>query len=159
MDTSAGTQGAQQKANFPNGVPCASDTIMSPWMSYVYQQQPCPTNFTGVTVTLTVLDSNNNTYTIGTATTDGTGKFSYVYTPQVPGKYTVTATFPGNNGYWASSSEDSFSVLSAPQSTTAPTATPTSVADTYFVPGLIGLFVVIIIIGVVLALLMLRKRP
>jgi len=158
MDTSAGTEGAQQKGNFPNGVPCASDTSMSAWMSYVYQQQPCPTNFTGVTVTLTILDPNNNTYTIGTATTDGTGKFSYVYTPIVPGKYAVTANFPGNNGYWSSSSEDSFSVLSAPQSTTAPTATPTSVADMYFVPAIAGLFVVIIIIGVALALLMLRKH-
>ena len=47
----------------------ASDSSMSAWMSYVYQQQPAPTNFTGVPVQIAVLDSNGNHYVIGTAIT------------------------------------------------------------------------------------------
>ena len=54
-DISAGTKQAEQAADFPNGVPVASDASMSEWMSYVYQQQPIPTNFTGVQVQLYVL--------------------------------------------------------------------------------------------------------
>src|SRR5208283_4482337 len=38
MDISAGTQQAEQKADFPSGVPVSSDASMSTWMSYVYQQ-------------------------------------------------------------------------------------------------------------------------
>jgi flagellar biosynthesis protein FliQ len=34
-----------------------------------------------------------------------------------------------------------------------------SAADLYFVPAIIGVIVAIIIVGAVLALLMLRKRP
>ena len=60
MDISAGTTQTEQAADFPHGVPCASDTSMTAWMGYVYQQQPEPTNFTGVTVTLTAIDPNNN---------------------------------------------------------------------------------------------------
>ena len=48
VDTSAGTKQTQQAANFPSGVPVASDASMSDWMGYVYQQQPAPSNFTGV---------------------------------------------------------------------------------------------------------------
>ena len=42
-------------------------------MGYVYQQQPLPNNFTGVPVTIDVMDSNGNYRNIGTATTDATG--------------------------------------------------------------------------------------
>ena len=66
MDISAGTKQTEQAADFPNGVPCASDASMTAWMGYVYQQQPEPTNFTGVQVQLAVLDSNGNHYPIGT---------------------------------------------------------------------------------------------
>ena len=48
-DIAAGTQQSQQAADFPNGVPVASDASMTQWMGYVYQQMPLPTNFTGVT--------------------------------------------------------------------------------------------------------------
>ena len=78
---------------------------MSDWMSYVYQQAPKPTNFTGVQVSLSVIDSNGNQYPIGTATTDETGTYSLTYTPTVPGDFKVMATFPGTNGYWPSNTK------------------------------------------------------
>jgi hypothetical protein len=132
---------------------------MREWMGYVYQQKPLPTNFTGVPVTIDVLDSNGNYRNIGTATTDATGSYSLTWTPDIPGTYTVVANFAGTKGYWPSSTETSFAVDNAPIATTAPTAVPLTAADMYFVPAIAGLFVLIIIVAIVLALLMLRKRP
>ena len=101
MDISAGTKQTEQAADFPNGVPCASDASMSQWMSYVYQQQPLPTNFTGVTVQLSAIDPNGNHVVIGKATTNVDGVFDYTWTtPNVPGNYTVFATFAGTKGYY-----------------------------------------------------------
>ena len=158
MDTSAGTQQTQQKADFPSGVPCASDASMTQWMSYVYQQQPEPTNFTGVTVTLTAIDPNGNFVTLGTATTDSKGLFNLMWqAPSIPGKYTVTASFAGNNGYWGSSAQTTMIVQNAPSATAAPTPAPSSVVDTYFVPAVIAI-IVIIIIGFAILFLALRKR-
>jgi hypothetical protein len=158
-DTSAGTKQATQVADFPNGVPVASDASMKDWMGYVYQQKPLPTNFTGVDVTVDVFDSNGNYRNIGTATTDATGMYSLTWTPDIPGNFTVVATFHGTNGYWPSYSETSFAV-SPPHPTTAPveTAAP-SAADQYFVPAIAGLFVLIIIVLVLVVLMMVRKRP
>ena len=117
-------------------------------MGYVYQQQAEPTNFTGVTVTLTAIDPNGNFVTLGTATTDTNGLYSYHWTPpNVPGKYTVTATFAGTNGYWGSHAETDMAVQNAPSATAAPTPTPTSVANIYFVPAIAGLFVLIIVVA------------
>ena len=76
-------------------------------MSYVYQQQPFPTNFNGVPVQISVLDSNGNYRPIGTATTDASGIYSLTWTPNIAGNYTVIATFAGTNGYWQSSAETS----------------------------------------------------
>ncbi len=160
MDVSAGTQQTAQKADFPNGVPVSSEASMTDWMGYVYQQQAMPTNFTGVPVTIDVIDANGNYRNIGTATTDATGRYSLSWTPDIPGNYQVIATFHGSNGYYGSYSETNFDVMNAPTATTAPTATPTSVADTYFVPAIAGLFVLIIVVlALVVVLLILRKRP
>lgn len=142
------------------GTPAISDDSMSAWMAYLYMQQPKPTNATGVTVTLTAIDSNGNLITLGQATSDDTGKYAFPWTtPTVPGLYKVTATFSGTNSYYSSSAETDFIVTSGPTSTVAPTAIPTSAADMYFIPAIAGLFILIIVGLVVLALLMLRKRP
>jgi len=158
MDIATGTKQTEQAADFPNGVPCASDASMSQWMGYVYQQQPEPTNFTGVTVTLTAIDPNGNFITLGKATTDSNGLYGYVWTPpDVPGKYTVTATFAGTNGYWPSNAQTTLIVQSAPSGTAVPTPAPASIVNTYFIPAVIAIIVVILIVGAFLYLT-LRKR-
>jgi hypothetical protein len=159
-DISAGSQQEAVAANFPNGLPCVSDANMSVWMEHVYMQQPMPTNLIGVPVVVSVLDSNGNNRVIGTAMTNPMGTWGLNWTPDIPGNFTVTATFAGTQSYYGSSATAYFCASTPVTPTTpVPTATPTSVADTYFVPAIAGLFVLIIVVAIVLALLMLRKRP
>jgi len=139
------------------GTPAIADEDMAPWMEYLYMQQPKPANATGVEVSLDVLDANGNYRNIGVATSDANGAFSFVWEPDIPGKYTVVATFAGSESYWRSYAETAFNVDEAPAATLEPTPAPQSAADLYFVPAVIGLFVAIIIVGVVMVL-MLRKR-
>jgi hypothetical protein len=156
-DKSAGTMQAQQAGQFPNGVPVSSDASMREWMGYVYQQMPLPGNFTGVEVTIDVIDSNGNLRNIGTTKTDTTGMFSLPWIPDISGDYKVLATFHGTNGYWPSYSETTFAV-SAAHPTVAPTAAPpASNTDTYILASAIAIIVVLIIIGAIL-MMMVRKR-
>jgi outer membrane protein assembly factor BamB len=157
-DISTGTTQTEQAMRFPNGVACASDASMSAWMEYVYMEQACPTNFTGVEVVINVVDANGNYRTIGTATTDATGHYSLVWSPDITGKYEVVATFAGTNGYYGSSSTSTFAVdqpvaTATPQPTAAPSA-----ADLYFIPAIAGLFVAIIV-SIALTVLVLTKKP
>jgi outer membrane protein assembly factor BamB len=157
-DISAGSQQEVVAANFPNGLPCVSDDSMSQFMEYAYQQQPMPTNTSGVPVTLSVIDSNGNYRQIGTTTTSASGTFGFNWTPDIPGSYEVTANFAGTQSYYGSSAQTYF-YANAPAATPAPTATPSaSVADTYFVPAVTGI-IVAIAIGFAITILVLRKRP
>jgi hypothetical protein len=156
-DLSAGTKQTEQAARFPDGVPVSSDESMTEWMSYIYQQQPLPSDFTGVEVTLSVLDSNNNCYEIGTATTDADGFFHYTWDPIISGDFTVYASFEGNNGYWPSRAVTSFTVMETPEATPPPTPTPAPMTDTYVLGTGITAIIAIVIIGLVI-ILMLRKR-
>jgi hypothetical protein len=158
-DESPGTKNTNRIARFPNGVPAVSEESQEDWMEYVYMQQPRPTNSTGVPVSLSVIDSNGNNRQIGTATSDASGMFGFTWKPDIQGQYTVIATFAGSQSYYGSSAQTYFVVDSA-AATPAPTAEPVqSTADMYFVPAIAGLFVFVAIIGVILALLVLRKRP
>jgi hypothetical protein len=154
-DVSAGTKQATVSANYPDGVPLASDKSMSAWMSHVYQQFPAPTDFTGVPIVLSVYDSNGNYRTIGTTTSSELGTFSYRWTPDIEGDYTVYATFAGTNGYWGSSAQNTFYVSQAP-ATPEPTAAP-SAADLYFLPAIAAVVVLCIVILAMLVVMMMKK--
>jgi len=141
------------------GTPAISDASMSAWMEYLYMQQPMPTNATGVPVSIDVLDSNGNYRNIGTAKSDTSGMFTFTWTPDIQGDYTVYAVFAGSQSYYPSSAETSFHVSSAP--TPAPTAQPVSLetTQTYIMTGIVAIIIVMVIIGALLAVLILRKRP
>jgi hypothetical protein len=159
IDISAGTEQQEQKARFPNGVPAVSDASQGGFMGYVYQQQTRPANTTGVTVKIEVIDANGNRRTIGTPTTSvDTGMFYLPWTVDVPGAYTVIASFEGSKSYFVSKAETSFYATAAHAATPAPTAPPASAADMYFVPAVVGIIIAIIVVGlgVIFAL---RKRP
>jgi outer membrane protein assembly factor BamB len=140
------------------GTPAVSDASMSRWMEYLYMQSPKPTNATGVPVTLSYIDSNNNYYTIGTTTSDVNGQFTYVFTPTIEGPYTIIATFEGSNSYFSSSAQTHVTYMNPATAAPTPTAQPPSMADQYFLPMSVIILVAIVIIGAVLAL-MVRKRP
>jgi len=156
-DISPGTQQYARTARFPNGVPAVADENMSDWMLYVYKQFAKPADVIGVEVVVTVMDPNNNPYEVGTATSDENGFYSVVFTPPVPGKYTIYATFDGSKAYYGSAAETSINVDSAPAETPPPTPTPAPMTDTYVTGFGIGMIIAIIVVGLLLFLL-LRKR-
>jgi hypothetical protein len=127
-------------------------------MDYVYMQKGRPSNTTGVPVTLSVVDANGNFRTIGTPTSDSSGMFTYSWTPDIQGSYTVIASFAGSESYWPSYAESSFAV-SNPTPTASPiqqiTLPPT---ETYFAISTAAIIIAIAIVGL-LIVLVLRKRP
>jgi outer membrane protein assembly factor BamB len=157
MDTASGTKQNQQVARFPEGVPAVSDDSMIEWMEYIYQQKPRPTDVKGVEVTLSVLDANNNYREIGKAITDSNGFYSLMWTPDIPGKYTVYASFAGSKAYWPSHDETAFGVSEAPAAAPLieiPTPPPT---ETYVLGAALAIIIAVAVVGAVLAM-MLRKR-
>ncbi len=142
------------------GTPAISDASMDQWMGYLYQQQPFPTNATGVPVSIDAIDPNGNYIHLGTTTSDYSGNFGYSWTPpDIAGTYQIIATFAGSASYSGSFSQTYITVNSA-AATPAPTATPLNMAAvnasimTYTVIAAIAIIIAIAIVGV----LMLRKR-
>jgi outer membrane protein assembly factor BamB len=153
-DVSAGTKSSLLTSRFPNGVPAISDTSQSEWMEYLYQQQQMPMDAVGVDVTIDVIDANGNFRNIGTATSDASGFYSLEWMPDIPGKYTVIATFAGSEAYYASYAETAFVVDQAPEPTPPPDSTPAPMTDTYIAGSTVA-----ILAGIAIAVfLILRKK-
>jgi hypothetical protein len=158
IDTASGTKQDEQTARFPNGVPAVSDASMNQWMEYVYMQKPKPTNVTGVTVNFDVIDANGNFRPIGTTTSDAEGFYSFNWTPDIEGKYTVIATFQGSESYWPSHAETSFVVNAAVPTPTSQPAVALPPTEMYFAISTAVLVVAIAVVGA-LILMAVRKRP
>ena len=158
-DVSPGTNDIKITLRFPNGVPAVSDESMSDWMKYVYKQFARPADATGVNVTISVLDPNNNSYEVGRTTGDASGFFSCEFIPEVSGKYTVFVSFEGSRSYYGSFAETAVFVEEALQPTPTPTPMPESIADMYFVPAVAGIIIAIAIATIINVLLLRRKRP
>ncbi len=157
-DISPGTSEFALTPRFPDGVPVVADESMTDWMQYVYMQYPRPADVTGVDVTISVLDPNNNVYDVATAKTDENGVFSAVFTPEVSGKYTIHASFAGSKSYVGSSAQTAIQVDEAVSTATpVPTQAPQSAADLYFMPVSIVLIIAIVAV-LVLVIMLLRKR-
>jgi outer membrane protein assembly factor BamB len=156
-DVSPGTEQTAVKLRFPDGVPAVSDESVGEWMKYVYQQFPRPANASGVEVVVSVLDSNNNYYEVGRATSDASGFFKLAFTPEVPGEYTIYASFAGSGAYYGSFAETAINVEEAPAATPPPTPTPAPMTDTY-VLGIGSAILIAVIIGFVVLILIFRKR-
>jgi outer membrane protein assembly factor BamB len=156
-DVSPGTKDSAITMRFPNGVPAVSDESMNEWMQYVYMQFPRPSDIVGVEIVISVLDPNNNYYEVGRTTADADGFFKLMFEPEVPGEYTVISSFEGSHSYYGSHAKTAIGVEEAPAPTPEATPPPATVADVYLVPGIIGIIVAIVVVGVVIVL-MLRKR-
>jgi hypothetical protein len=160
-DKSPGTTDDRIVAKFPHGLPAVSEDSMSAFMAYAYMQMEKPTNTTGVPVTLSVLDSNGNLREIGTTTSDASGYFTYKWTPDIQGSYTVYASFGGSTSYWPSQAETSFAADPAsPTATPAPTALSLATTNdlmTYMAISVVAIIIAIAVVGAV-SILMLKKR-
>ena len=134
-----------------------SDASQSEWMLYVYKQFSQPMATTGVPVSIDAVDPNGNYIHLGDATSDSSGAYSFVYTPSTEGKYTIYATFGGSAAYYSSYAQTAM-VVQGVESTPAPSTTA-SVTEQYFVPAIAGIIAAIVIVGILLAILTLRKHP
>jgi hypothetical protein len=105
------------------------------------------------------VDANGNFRPIGTATTDYTGAYNLVWQPDIAGKYTIIASFTGTNAYYGSSAQTAFVADDLPTTTPAATHTPDTVTEQYFLPAVAAIIVAIAIVGIVLAILLIRKHP
>ncbi len=157
-DISAGTSDYAIAARFPNGVPAVSDESQTPWMLYVYKNFERPTNATGVSIELSVVDANGNYRSIGTTTSNADGFFSYNWKPDIEGSYTLYASFAGSKAYWPSHAVTSFAVDPADATPTAQPVVEQQPVATYVAIAAAAIIAAIAVIGAMLAL-MIRKRP
>ena len=137
--------------------PAIADEDQQAWMEYLYMQRPVPTDARGVEVSLDTIDPNGNFVHIDNATSDAAGKFSYLFKPDVPGKYTIIATFYGSKSYGSSSAETAIGVTEAPETPETP-GSPQDMTGTYVAYAAVAIIVAIAVVGAILALLI-RKRP
>ena len=135
LDVSPGTNAADLTLRFPNGVAAVSEDSMNDWMKYVYQQAPIPADATGVTVKLEAIDPNGEYQFLGTTTSDMSGFYSFMFEPELEGKYTIIATFEASKAYYGSYAETALGV-DAPAAATpiepdqTPDETPDQTPDT-----------------------------
>jgi hypothetical protein len=147
-DQCAGAKAIAEEMGYVNGVPAMSDADQQGWMEYLYMQQAMPTNATGVEVTLDVLDPNGNFVHIDTVTSDLSGMYKKAFVPEVPGEYTVIATFAGSASYYSSYAETAIYVQEAPEPTEAPEY-PQPIDTTWTIVGIgIILLIAIVIVGI-----------
>jgi hypothetical protein len=133
-------------------------------MEYLHLQYPIDglkhnVKMTGVQVALTAIDSNGQATAIGTTTTNAYyGTFSYEWTPPKEDKYTIIATFPGDDSYGSSGASTAISVGPAPS--TPDTGQQDIVVPDYTMTIVYGVIAIIIavVISVAIAVMILRKR-
>jgi hypothetical protein len=152
-----GTVTDQTPSPEAKGKPAMSDADQNAWMQYLYAQQPLPANAKGVEVTLDTIDPNGNFVHIGTVTSDASGTFGYAWTtPDVPGKYTIIATFAGSAAYYSSYAETYTAVSEAPAAPAEPEpAAPLPPFEMYTLYATIAIIIAVAIVG----LMILRKKP
>ena len=140
------------------GKACVSKDSMATYMEYLHMQKPIPAGgtVTGVPVSLDAVDPNGNNIHIAAVTSDMSGTFSYLWTPDISGKFTVTATFMGDDSYGSSFAETAVGVVNAPESTPTATQAPITMPpfEVYFAASTIAIIITIIVVG-----LLFRKRP
>ena len=126
------------------GTACVSEESMGEWMAYLHKQLDIPSDITGVSVSLDVVDPSNNFVHITDVTTDGySGTFGFTWQPEAVGQYTVTATFMGDGSYGSSFATTYVSVTEATEPEAASEAAADNTILLYSI--LIGVIIAIII--------------
>ncbi|MCL2359437.1 PQQ-binding-like beta-propeller repeat protein [Candidatus Bathycorpusculum sp.] len=157
-DISPGTNTYTSNARFPDGVPVIADKDMNRWMEHVYMQLGEPKDASGVDVVISVLDPNGNLKDVATTTSDAKGFFKTTFVPEVPGEYTVIASFKGTDSYWPTQSQTSLFVETANPTTPPQEPTTESFTDMYILGIGAAILIAVIVIGI-LTLMAVKKRP
>jgi hypothetical protein len=146
------------------GTPCVSKDSMTTQMEYLHMQHPIDgidhqATITGVPVSIDAIDPNGNYIHIGDTTTNGYGgDFGFAWTPQTEGKYSITASFGGDDSYGSSMATTTMSVGPAPQATTN-SQTQTSVPDyTMTIAAGFVAIAIVVIISVAIAVMILKRK-
>ncbi|MCL1977470.1 MAG: hypothetical protein FWG55_05145, partial [Candidatus Bathyarchaeota archaeon] len=135
---------------FPNGVPAVSDASMSEWMLYVYKQFEQPMDITGLPIQIVAIDPSGEYITIGTTTSDASGRYSLEFTPTTTGKYIIYAFFSGSDSYYGSDAQNEIVVMAAAE----PQATNNTPYELYTIAMGIAIILAVAIVG----LLILKKK-
>jgi hypothetical protein len=127
---------------------------MDEWMDYLYGQNATllnnPPTPKGVNIRLTAVDPNGNQIDIGTITSDSSGLYKTLWTPDIEGAYTIYATFDGSNSYWGSYATTALGVAQTDN---------TEQTTTNYTWPIIGSAIAIIIAVILSTFLILRKKP
>jgi outer membrane protein assembly factor BamB len=144
----------------PN-TPAISDANMSLWMDYLHGQNATlinsPPTPNGVPVILMAIDPNGNLVNIGTTTSNSDGHYSYQWTPNMQGKYTIYASFTGSNSYYASHDSTGLAVEAA-QSTTSSSSAQAAPDYTMTIIGMGIAIIIVVAIATILMTITFRKR-
>ena len=157
--------------------PAIADANQGPWMDYMVTHTRTMPNAVGVPVTLSVIDSLGVSTTIATVTSNLGGSFGAQWTPPAAGVYTIIANFTGSQSYGPSYATTVVGVSEAPTQPstsptptesptqtpiTTPTSSPSAVVEKPGSPStetlLIAGAAIVIVIAVIAAALVLRKR-
>ena len=161
-DQSPGTKTTEvmAKASTAEGIPCIADEYMTEWVEYLYQKQACPAYAEGVKVTLDAIDPNGNFVHIDTVTSDMSGMFKKMWTPDTEGEYTIIATFEGSKSYGSSYSETAIGVGPAetPSGPIEPEPTEPTEAPLITTEVAILIAAVIVAVAVIVGFWIIRKR-
>jgi hypothetical protein len=145
------------------GAACVSKDSMTAYMEYLHMQKPIDgfyhnVTITGVPIALDTIDPNNNHVHLGTVTSDAEGNFGFIWTPTIPGKHQIIASFAGDDSYGSSKATTYAVVVEAPAEP-AEVEPPPDMTGTYVTYGTTAIIIAVAIVGALLALLMLRKKP
>ncbi|MCL1977902.1 MAG: PQQ-binding-like beta-propeller repeat protein [Candidatus Bathyarchaeota archaeon] len=144
MDVSPGTQSDMLQLRFPNGVPAVSDESMSEWMLYVYKQFERPSDIKGVPIVIDAIDPTGEYVTLGTATSDASGKFVFEFKPTMEGTYTIYTYFDGSASYYGSWAQEDMIVMAAADTTTNSNNSP---YELYIIGMGIAVIIAVLLVG------------
>jgi hypothetical protein len=145
------------------GTPAVSKDSMATQMEYLHMQHPIDSlnhnvQMTGVPVTLTAIDSNNNVVNIGSVTTSAYfGTFELAWTPPNEGTYRVIASFAGDDSYGSSSAATALlvgPVAAVPE--TAQTVVPDYTMTIVY--AAIAIIIAVVLAVAIVGILVLRKK-
>jgi hypothetical protein len=136
---------------------------METQMEHLHLQMPIDglwhnETISGVPVWLMAIDENSSIIDLGTVTTNGYyGTFSKSWTPPAEGKYEIIATFASDDSYGSSAASTAVTVGPAPEKIDVPQQT-TPPDYTMTIIGAAIAIMLVVVISVVAAVLILRKR-